>query len=174
MKYHIFSSLFTKEDTIYKRKDGVIPFPPLRTETGNIDGVMITNHRDFTLVPGVYELHVEAQVKDALQIQIALLYGEQYNNQSIAVRGLSQVRETPELIRCCTLNTAFSISENMRISLCFCADRPQISLVAENLWTYYSIKGMLKQISSTYDPKLNLISKEKQNLVDWETYTYKK
>lgn len=174
MKYHIFSSLFTRQDTIYKRKDGIIPFPSLRTETGNIDNVMILGHRDFILVPGVYEIFVEALVKDALNIQIGLCAGEHHNNQSLAIRGLTQIRNTPEEIRCVTLNTVFSISENMKISLCFMADRPEITLVAESLWCYYSVKGMLKQIDTTYDPKLNLISKDKKNLIDWETYSYKK
>lgn len=174
MKYHIFSSLFIKQDTICKAREGVIQFPPLRTEAGNIDGVMIANHKDFTLVAGVYELTVEALVKDALNIQIALCQGDTYNNQSIVIRGLTQVRSKPEEIRCCTLNTVFSVSEKQNVSLCFCADRPEITLVAESIWTYYSIKGMLKQISTQPDNKINLSNKEKQCLVDWETRSYKR
>lgn len=174
MKYHIFSSLFTKQDTIHKAKDGVIQFPPLRTETGNIDGVMINYHKDFSLVPGIYEMQVEALVKGALQIQIVLGMGEQQNNQSLAIRGLTQVRNTPEEIRCVTLNTVFSVSENQRVYLCFCADRPEITLVSENIWSYYSVKGILKQIDTVPDPKISLFNKEKQNLIDWETRTYKK
>lgn len=168
----IFTTYPIWSDTVLKSENGVIPLPsPLRSETNNLDdkaGLYKGNW--FILREGTWEIDVEAIVKGAMSIQLAMGFGTTMNNERLAYRGMVvKANTSPDEIRNARLRTIFSTSgPGTEIFLCFCADRPSIILPSERLWNNYSLRGMITQVSKEYTPAFDI------RAIDRETWNYKK